>query len=244
MCGADDAAVHPTLAKAQFVIARAHGFASWPTFAAHLESLARASSPVATFEAAADAMVSGDAATPDRLLRAHPALVRARSTRDHQATLVHYVSANGVENYRQKSPANAAAITRMPLDAGADVEAGANVYGGGCTTLGLVATSTPPEIAGVQIIDIVKMLVARGAAVEITDKTWGTPPLTWALTGWQEKGGEAPERSYEVVSLLVSAGAAVKTEWLDDTRVQSDPRMLDALRQNRGDASARIESAT
>src|SRR5262245_17485172 len=40
------------LADAQFVIARAHGFASWPVFSAHLTSLAQSSSPVSAFEAA------------------------------------------------------------------------------------------------------------------------------------------------------------------------------------------------
>src|SRR3989442_1322455 len=45
------------LADAQFVIARSHGFESWPKFARHLESLAGNSSPVSRFEAAADAIV-------------------------------------------------------------------------------------------------------------------------------------------------------------------------------------------
>ena len=34
------------LTDAQFFIARAHGFASWPAFAAHLEALAQETSPV------------------------------------------------------------------------------------------------------------------------------------------------------------------------------------------------------
>ena len=51
-----------SLADAQFFVARGHGFASWPKFAKHLEALARASSPVSKFEAAVDAIVSGDAA--------------------------------------------------------------------------------------------------------------------------------------------------------------------------------------
>src|ERR1017187_10291911 len=37
---------HPTLGKAQFVIARFHGFDSWPTFSGHLQALARQSSRV------------------------------------------------------------------------------------------------------------------------------------------------------------------------------------------------------
>lgn len=363
LLGDDDSGpVRPALTSAQFVIARAHGFASWPKFAAHLESLARASSPVSTFESAADAVVSGDAVTLERLLREHPGLVRTRSTRDHGATLLHYVSANGVENYRQRSPANAAAITSRLLEAGAEVDAEANVYGGGATTLGLVATSAPPEIAGVQIgvidvllehgarmersgaagnrhalvrgclangqgnaaryladrgapldligaagigrldavetffdesghvratvteadlreafafacgyghtnvvtffldhgvaadaplrlygeghtalhlaayhahVDVARQLVARGADVTIADKTWGTPPLAWALTGWHEGANREPGRYYEVAALLVAAGAAVKPEWFDDDKVRADARMLEALRAAR-----------
>src|SRR5437660_811423 len=45
------------LADAQFVIARLHGFASWPTLAAHVESLERDSSGIAVFESAVDAIV-------------------------------------------------------------------------------------------------------------------------------------------------------------------------------------------
>ncbi|HMC21661.1 MAG TPA: hypothetical protein VKL19_07430, partial [Thermoanaerobaculia bacterium] len=44
----------PVLADAQFFIAREHGFESWAAFARHIEGMARASSPVSRFEAAAD----------------------------------------------------------------------------------------------------------------------------------------------------------------------------------------------
>src|SRR5213075_1533443 len=98
-------------------------------------------------------------------LRRHPELIRARSAREHHATLLHYVSANGVEGYRQKSPPNAARITELLLAAGADVEAEADVYGGGCTALGLVATSTPPKEAGVQI-PVMEVLLEHGAQIE------------------------------------------------------------------------------
>src|SRR5438876_540842 len=45
------------LAEAQFFLARAHGFESWPKFAKHVEALNLAGSPDAIFEAAADAIV-------------------------------------------------------------------------------------------------------------------------------------------------------------------------------------------
>ena len=70
------------LSAAQFVIARAHGFLSWPRFEKHLTSLALASSNVSTFESAANAIVTGDLSTLARLLREYPALIRARSKRN------------------------------------------------------------------------------------------------------------------------------------------------------------------
>lgn len=153
------------LADAQFVLARSHGFPSWPVFVAYLDALQHTSTEAAAFERAADAIVRGDETTLQQLLREHPALIRAQSAREHRATLLHYVSANGVENYRQKSPPNAAHITELLLQAGADVEAEADVYGGGCTALGLVATSTPPRDAGVQI-PVIAMLLDHGAQME------------------------------------------------------------------------------
>ena len=89
------------LADAQFVIARSHGFESWPKFSKHLDELSQKSSIVAKFETAADAICNGDVKTVKRLLREEPQLIHSRSTREHKATLLHYVSANGVESYRQ-----------------------------------------------------------------------------------------------------------------------------------------------
>jgi hypothetical protein len=151
------------LTDAQFVIARAHGFLSWPTFVKHVESLAHGSSSVAAFERAVSAIVTGDAVTLKRVLHDHPKVTRARSTREHRGTLLHYVSANGVEGYRQVSPSNAAEIAEILLAAGADVDAEADVYGGRHTPLGLVATSGPPFIAGVQqeVIDVLQTIVGR-----------------------------------------------------------------------------------
>ena len=153
------------LAAAQFIIARAHSFEGWPKFVQHLEELSRAGTEASDFEAAADAIVAGDIDTLRRLLEANPALIRARSAREHRATLLHYTAANGVEDYRQKTPKNIVAITRLLLDAGAEVDAEADMYGGGSTTLGLAATSVHPHAAGVQL-PLMDLLLERGARLE------------------------------------------------------------------------------
>jgi ankyrin repeat protein len=154
------------LADAQFVIARSHGFESWPKFGKHLEALARKNSSVSRFEAATDAIASGDGTTLKRLLREEPDLIHAHSMREHGATLLHYVSANGVEGYRQKTPKNVVEITEVLLRAGADVDAVANVYGGSWTVLGLTATSGPPYKAGVQIA-LLQSLLDHGASLDL-----------------------------------------------------------------------------
>jgi ankyrin repeat protein len=162
---ADERRADCLLADAQFFVAREHGFASWPKFAAHLETLTHPDSAVSNFEAAVEAIIAGDGAALRRLLRDHAELVNARSTRDHRSTLLHYVSANGVEDFRQKTPPNIVEITRILLQAGADVNATSDAYGGGSTALGLAATSLHPEQAGVQIA-LLETLLENGAKIE------------------------------------------------------------------------------
>ena len=153
------------IADAQFVLARSHGFESWPTFSKHLDGLSQKSSVVAKFETATDAICNGDVKTLKRLLAEEPKLIHSRSTREHKATLLHYVSANGVEGYRQKTPRNIVEIAKVLLDAGADVNAEADVYGGGATALGLVGTSVHPFRAGVQN-PLMQVLLDHGADID------------------------------------------------------------------------------
>jgi hypothetical protein len=151
--------------QGELVIARAYGFPTWSAFVAHLEGLADPDSTVGRFERGAEAIIRGDIVGLERLLAAHRDLVHVRSDREHRATLLHYVSANGVENYRQKTPPNIVDIARVLLDAGAEVDAEANVYGGGATTLGLVVTSAHPRLAGVQNA-LADLLINRGARLD------------------------------------------------------------------------------
>jgi hypothetical protein len=129
----------------------------------HVTGLNQAGSTIAVFETAADAIVAGDVVTLRALLRGHPNLVRARSTRAHRSTLLHYISANGVEDYRQKTPTNILELTQALIDAGADVNAESDAYGGGSTALGLTATSIHPETAGVQTA-LLEVLLRAGAS--------------------------------------------------------------------------------
>ena len=174
-----------TLADAQFLIARFHAFDSWPKFKTHIEALAAGRSDVSAFEMAADAVVTGDIAALRTLLLENPELIRARSTRAHRSTLLHYTSANGVEDFRQKTPGNAVKVTRFLLEAGAEVDAENNPGRG--TTLGLVATSLHPAKAGVQI-ELIETLLASGASVD--GQAGGWSPLTAALANGR---GEAAE---------------------------------------------------
>jgi Ankyrin repeats (3 copies) len=157
---------HPRYASAdaRTVVVREHDFASFEDFAKHFEELNRKNSLISRFESAVDAIIGGDLAMIERLLRANPAMIRARSTRRHHATLLHYVGANGVEGFRQKTPKNAVKVAEILLKAGAEVDAVAEMYGGS-TTLGLVATSIHPWLAGVQDA-LMEILLDHGAAID------------------------------------------------------------------------------
>jgi len=148
---------------ARTILTREHYFASFDEFGRHLAQAKHLDSVVARFESAVDAVVGGDLELLRQLLQSHPALVRARSPRNHRSTLLHYVGANGVEGWRQRTPANAVAIAGLLLAAGSEVDALAGMYGGS-TPLGLVATSVHPLRAGVQN-ELMEVLLAHGAAV-------------------------------------------------------------------------------
>ncbi|MGH7468344.1 MAG: hypothetical protein ACRENP_10195 [Longimicrobiales bacterium] len=193
-----------TLSEAQLVIARLHGFESWPKFVKHIEKYQEPSSPVSQFETAADAIVTGDVSTLKTLLRNNPQLVRARSTRDHHATLLHYVGANGHEGFRQRTPGNAVEIARVLLEAGAEPDARANMYGHGCTTMEMLVSSEHPHAAGVQSA-LVELLLDFGAAVDGV-KGDGSPLMT-AFRFHYPKAAETLARRGAKVDNVISAAA-------------------------------------
>ena len=220
-----------TLSDAQLVIAREHGFESWPKFSTHIEAVTRARSPVQQFEVAVDAIVDGDLARLESLLRDRPALVRARSTRVHRATLLHYVSANGVEDYRQKSPASAAQIAETLLAAGADVDAVGDMYGGDATTMDLTVSSVHPAQAGVQVA-IVDTLVNHGAALNGL-KDDGSPVMTALSFGYPAAAEALVRRGARIPTIMAAAALGridLVTDWLAGDGTMKPEAPLTAVR--------------
>jgi Ankyrin repeats (3 copies) len=168
------------LTDAQFVIARVHGFKSWSRFAKHVEGLSRATSSLSKFESAVEAVIAGDVLLLEKLLSENPELIHARSTREHQATLLQYLSANGVESFRQTIPKNAVQIVKILLKAGAEVDAPNWPDGpaGPGTALGEVATSIHAQRAGLQDA-LLATLLSHGASIDGLPGGWN--PLLAAL---------------------------------------------------------------
>jgi ankyrin repeat protein len=158
------------------------------------------------FESAADAVVDGELDALRALLRANPELVRARSARPHHATLLHYISANGVEDERQRTPPNAVAVAKLLLEGGADPNARADAYGGRCTVLSLLVSSTPPAAAGLQVA-LVDALVDAGASVEpLGVGAWTSPLMTALAFGFRETAEALVRRGAQVDTLPLAAG--------------------------------------
>jgi hypothetical protein len=201
------------LADAELTLARWYSFQSWKDLAAWVEAVLEKDSPVARYESAVEAIITGDVSTLRRLLSANPELISARSTyvtpHDppvHAATLLHYLGANGVEGYRQKTPPNAVEIARILLDAGAEPDALAQMYGGHCTTMSMLVSSNHPAKAGLQI-PLIDILVDYGAAVEGRGTgAWTDPVMTALVFGYFDAAAALVRRGARVDSLPKAAG--------------------------------------
>jgi len=159
-------------------------------------------SAAALFSHAVQAIVSGDEPGLRALLHDHPGLIRERAPFAHQATLLHYVAANGVEV--QRSPANAPAIARILLEAGAEADAVAPIYGTSDTTLCLTVTSVHPYLAGVQA-SLVDVLADHGAKIDgVADD--GAPLGCALLFGYREAAERLVLRGARVDNLIYAAG--------------------------------------
>ncbi len=208
------------LADARLALARWYDFRDWPALAAFAAEAADENSAVHRFEAAVEAVVAGDLPALRALLRDDPELVCARSTRvthfdppEHGATLLHYVAANGVEGYRQKTPPNAVDVAKTLLEAGAEPDALADLYGGRCTTMSLLVSSAHPAQAGVQAA-LADTLIDFGASLgEAGEGNWTSPLMTALVFGYRDTAEALVRRGARVDHLAAAAGLGR----LDDT---------------------------
>ena len=200
------------LARAQLFVARLHGFESWPRLVRHIEGRLESGSPVSQFESAADAVVTGDLPALSKLLRANPKLVRERSTREHRATLLHYVAANGHEGFRQRTPKNAVEIARLLLESGARPDALAEMYNYECTTMEMLVSSVHPHAAGVQS-GLVETLLDFGAAVDGVERD-GSPLMTALMFHYPKAARTLAARGAKLDN-VISAAALGRADLVD-----------------------------
>ncbi|HUP24155.1 MAG TPA: ankyrin repeat domain-containing protein [Thermoanaerobaculia bacterium] len=192
------------LDDARLVVAHEHAFEDWQDLARFTDAV-QAGGPVERFERAVESVVAGDLATLRRMLHEQPELVRARSTRRHHATLLHYLGANGVEGARQCTPPNAVDLAKLLLNAGAEVDALADMYDERCTTLSMLVSSSPPAQAGLQGA-LAELLLDHGAALDGPGSKWQSAILTALLFGFLDTAQVLARRGVRVDDLVTAAG--------------------------------------
>lgn len=200
------------LDDARLALARWYTFADWTALRVYVDAV-NVDGPVFWFESAVEAVVDGDLPALQTRLRDHPELIRARSTRRtphdppvHAATLLHYVAANGVEGHRQKTPKNAIEIARTLLEAGAEVDATAGMYGGQYATMSMLVSSAHPAIAGLQA-PLAELLLDFGAAIEgCGSEQWKSPLMTALAFGYLDTAEALLRRGAQIPSLAAAAG--------------------------------------
>jgi len=200
-----------SLDDARLTLARYYDFLDWPSLVATFDAISR-EGEIFEFESAAEAVVNGDLGVLEKALRRDPSLVRARSSRVcafappvHRATLLHYVAANGVEAYRQRTPANAVEIARALLAGGAEPDALADMYGAPCTTMSMLVSSSHPAEAGLQP-QLIELLLDFGADIEGQGtRKWGTPLFTALTFGMKDAAAALMKRGARI-DLPTAAG--------------------------------------
>ena len=192
------------LADAQALVAHAHSFGGWDAFAGFVDEDTRQTPEGAEFEVAADAVVDGNLARLQSRLRRNPVLAHARSARIHRATLLYYLAANGIEDFRQRSPANAPEIARLLLDAGAEVDALCGLGNSDDTPMLALVTSVHPHHMGVAT-ELIEIFVEAGS--KVNGVKGDDAPVRLALKfGYPDSAAALVRLGAEVKTVAMAAG--------------------------------------
>jgi ankyrin repeat protein len=120
----------------------------------------------------------------------------------------------GFEDRRQTTPNNAVDVARTLLEAGADVDALADMYGGRHTTMSMLVSSEHPAKAGLQVV-LAETLLDFGAAIEGRGSgDWVSPLMTALAFGYQRTAEALVRRGARVDSV----GAAARLGRFADAR--------------------------
>ncbi len=233
---AEIAAAPFDLDDARLVVARTYAYLDWRTLCDHLALIGDPASSVGRFEQAVEHVVSGDVEALGNLLQQHPSLVHERSVRVtcfdppvHGAMLLHYLAANGVEGHRQRTPPRAVEVARLLLTAGSDPNALAHLYGGECTTMSLLVSSSHPAVAGLQVA-LVDILADFGASVEPSGSgTWTSPLMTALVFGYIGAARALVRRGARIHTLAAAAGLADITRMHELLALANEEERLRAL---------------
>ena len=133
------------IADARLTISKGYGFANWNEVTEKGNVKFNM-----VFEHAVDTMLNGNISSLRKQAKRNENLLCERSKYGHNATLLHYVSSNGVEIRRQKVPKNLPDIAQFLIENGAEKNAKMKIYGGEFTTLELAETSAHPKDAGIE----------------------------------------------------------------------------------------------
>jgi ankyrin repeat protein len=180
----DDAVRALTTADARLVLAREHGFASWPQFRRHIERLAESGEP---FRRAFRAIEARDGSALSSLLDRYPGLVSARGTNGNDLL---GLAANVSCGRRDQS------LVRELLARGADPSNGNDR---GWTPLHQAGYGNDAALA--------VLLLDAGARTDLSAHGEGGTPLAAALFwGHREVGDLLAEREVAPDNLRIAAG--------------------------------------
>lgn len=79
---------------------------------------------------------------------------------------------------------------------------------------------------------LVKALL-DGSDLELKDEKYKSPPLGWAIHGWENPPSGNRGRQREAIAVLLAAGAGVDPGWLESAKVRADPEIFAALSARR-----------